>query len=101
MLRTIASVAKTVFDGHKVYRMGGDEFLILAKNMDEITANANTKKLIKEVNKNGYSVSCGVAWTDSDHGLASIVKQANLKMRQCKEQYYASRGYDRDGNVIN
>lgn len=94
MLCSIAALCKKYFPAHSVYRMGGDEFLILCKNTEEHQVTAALQGLLSAVEQVGYSVSYGLEVQKSEFDLSKLVKDADYKMIEFKKDYYerANRG---------
>lgn len=89
-LRTIADLCRQFFPDDPVYRMGGDEFLILCKNKEESHIAAEAQKLYEGVENIGYSISYGVAFQKKDFDLDRLVRDADEKMITFKRKYYES-----------
>lgn len=88
MLCCVADLCKKYFPEDSIYRMGGDEFLILCKNGEEYHTLKTVQDLYHAVEQAGYSVSYGVEMQTSDFDLDSIVKNADAKMIEFKKNYY-------------
>lgn len=88
MLCYIADLCKDKFPEHFVYRMGGDEFLILCENANEKEVLRTVQKLSHEIDQAGYSISYGVEIQEADYNLNEIVKKADDKMLEYKKNYY-------------
>ena len=89
------------FDGiDTIYRLGGDEFIVIMEK-SEIEA----KKCLERMEKNccdwkgqfinGISISYGTASTDGYSDLDSILKAADQKMYEFKNNYYQNTGKER------
>ena len=88
MLLYVAEVMDDEFKDSKVYRMGGDEFLIIVKNIvkSEIdTKLRNANILIEEMK---YHISIGVAYGSEGEDIESIFKLAEKRMYEEKSRYY-------------
>lgn len=88
MLCIIADLCTKQFPEHIVYRMGGDEFLILCENADEKEVFAAALQLSEEISRGGYSISYGIEAQESNFSLNEIVKKADDKMLENKRNYY-------------
>lgn len=88
MLVDIADLCKTAFPTDSVYRIGGDEFIILRKNAAETDTASLARKLFQAVEEAGYSISYGVDTQNTDFDLSRIVKNADDKMMIFKREYY-------------
>lgn len=90
MLCAVADLCKAHFSDSAVYRMGGDEFLIISENLGEHTVKAAAKALYGAVQQAGYSISYGVETQVGDFDLNTLVKNADEKMILHKKAYYQS-----------
>ena len=96
-LKTVASTILQVRTRRMyAYRMGGDEFIILALNCDEATIKNTVDAFIAELEKTGYHCSIGYSYrsasciTDDE-----LIKEAETKMYEDKEIYYKNTGAER------
>ncbi len=87
MLQFVAHALTDAFEDGMVYRIGGDEFLVLTdmglEEAAELAAKAKQK-----TEENGYHVSIGTASGGQTDSPASIIKTAEQKMYEDKKQYY-------------
>ena len=60
------------------YRMGGDEFVVLALTSKEDELKKASIKIKSLVEEKGYSVSSGVAYREDKEDLASMIKRAEI-----------------------
>lgn len=88
MLRCIADLCQKHFSAHAVYRMGGDEFLILCENAEEADVLNRVQQLVDDVEQEGYSISYGVELQQGDFDLDTLIKNADEKMILFKKAYY-------------
>lgn len=88
MLCYIADLCKKYFAENCVYRMGGDEFLILCENIDENRVQSSAKELFAAVEQAGYSISYGLEIQKSEFDLNELVKAADEKMIKFKKDFY-------------
>ena len=77
-----------------VYRVGGDEFVILFLHSDEKIISDVVKKIAEDVTKAGYSISTGYAIRSHDDSIDSIVRESDKLMYQDKAGYYRSKGME-------
>lgn len=103
-----ASFAMQAIFGHmgKVYRTGGDEFLVIIHTKDDVE---ELKNQLKKITKNWHgnivdslSVSIGYArkFDYPKAGIHELEKYADEKMYIDKEAYYLSKGIDRKGQQV-
>lgn len=96
MLRRIADELKESFKGDKIYRMGGDEFLVISMNSSHLAIKDKLKVIKSELVKYNYHIAAGIAWGDSPVDIEGLVAEADAKMLREKRRYY-----DVNGNVRN
>ena len=93
MLRYIANTLKEVFYGNRIYRIGGDEFMVFTEGVDADTLNANADILKEKIKPMDYHVATGIAYV---HGgdvidVESVVKKAEKRMYKEKARYYQNK----------
>ncbi len=91
MIISCSCILKKVF-GKKVYRVGGDEFVILStdKNEAKFIEAAETLRLLLEEEKD-VSASMGYAICKSASDMEEKTQEADYKMYEAKKQYYKNR----------
>ncbi|MCR5835798.1 MAG: GGDEF domain-containing protein [Lachnospiraceae bacterium] len=95
-LKTITDCfLKTVNQNQRVYRIGGDEYVILCAS----TSEDEVKDLIKRINEGlketTFSCSIGYAMKQEDSTLDSLYNSADKMMYEEKKLYYEQKGKDR------
>ena len=96
-----AECLRKSFDGiETVYRLGGDEFTVIMEKPE-----TEAEKCLERMEKicadwkgrfiNGISISYGAASTDGYSDLNSILKAADQKMYEFKNDYYQNTGKER------
>lgn len=90
MLKTIAHVLLEYFGPEEVFRIGGDEFVVLCANISQPDVIQKTDSICRQTADGGYSLSVGVEWRESDPDIAEIVQKAEEKMQKHKKEYYSS-----------
>lgn len=88
MLRFIADEMKIHFGSSDTYRIGGDEFVAICRDLpvDEVLKRVEAVK--KSTAQAEYYVSVGVEWQDSDFNINAMVKSAEEKMLRDKRIFY-------------
>lgn len=87
LLKTISSCLKKHFRKTDIYRIGGDEIVIIVKNISEELFVSKTKDMLTSISNTPYSVSIGVRYEDKTCDLKSSVKVANFLMEENKEEF--------------
>ena len=91
MLIYIANTLKEVFFGHSIYRMGGDEFLVFAKNASQEYIKENIETFIEQLKPKGYNVAIGMSFRNQNTNCEEMVREAEIRMYEAKAQYYQNK----------
>ena len=81
---------KTVFKGNDIFRAGGDEFVVILKNVNEEQIHQSLEKLDKISAKNNVSFAVGYSMTNDSKDIEKILKEADYNMYENKKKYYKS-----------
>ncbi len=105
MLIYIANTLKEVFFGHSIYRMGGDEFLVFAKDTKQESIKQNIELFIEQLKPMGYNVAIGMSYRNQNTNCEEMVREAEIRMYEAKAQYYqnkeqSSMAEDKDTNFV-
>lgn len=91
LLVAAANLLKEVFDGYEIYRVGGDEFMVLCPNMDEKSFKAKldfVRKIQKE--RGDIILSIGGQYETDVTSIIEDMKKADEDMYESKKLYYES-----------
>lgn len=91
MLIFIANTLKEVFFGHSIYRMGGDEFLVFTKGVEQEQVKKNIDAFIKQLKPKGYNVAIGMSFRTQNSNCEEMVREAEIRMYEAKAQYYQNK----------
>ena len=89
LLRDAAAILKEKFKGSDIYRVGGDEFLIIVENKTEDEFNAlvdNIRKLSEESDRIKFAV--GTCFVEASHEVREALHIADENMYKEKEKFY-------------
>lgn len=78
-----------------IYRIGGDEFIILLNKTDEEVLKVLVERIKKNVSKTKYSCSIGYCYRPEDKDFEAMVKESDAMMYEDKARYYQKLGIDR------
>ena len=87
MLQTITKCLKNKFRLNDIYRIGGDEFLIICNTISEELFQDKLDELQKLVNLTEYSISLGFIYRERIDNLKEAVDEANILMKTNKEKF--------------
>lgn len=91
MLLYIANTLKEVFYGHKVYRLGGDEFLVFVRDLPYETVKKNTERFEEQLKIKNYHTAIGLSYRTQNTNTDEMVKEAEARMYEAKAQYYQNK----------
>ena len=82
MLCFIANAARKFFVSSRIYRIGGDEFVILTPNQPPYSVWVAVDKMRAFLRAKEYEISVGIQSTNDLHRLDDAMNQAEAAMRQ-------------------
>ena len=86
-------ILRKVFYEDDIYRTGGDEFVIVASEIDREAFERKLTRLRRDVLKNsGVSFAIGATWSDGDMDVNAAFRLADQRMYADKQRYYERRG---------
>ena len=91
MLLYIANTLKETFYGHKVYRMGGDEFLVFCQNTEQDVVKKSIEIFARQLEPKNYHVAIGFSFRTQNTDTEEMVKEAEVRMYEAKAQYYQNK----------
>ncbi|MGM9568588.1 MAG: diguanylate cyclase domain-containing protein [Phascolarctobacterium sp.] len=95
MLQVVAALTRAKFGDRNVYRIGGDEFVVLSLDLEDVQVEKSLKVLVDEIHKEGYFVSVGHAHSHGEHTMDELIKTAEMLMYEDKRRFYSQHGRDR------
>ena len=94
LLCCIANAARKFFASSRVYRVGGDEFVILTPNDPPYSVWSTIDRMRAFLREKEYEISVGIQQTTDLRKLDDAINKAETAMRQDKQAFY-----DRNGNA--
>lgn len=91
MLKVIASKLKEVFCNDRIYRMGGDEFLVLSDIIDFSELERLVSIVKDSIEEKGYHISSGIATCNEHDNVADTLQAAESRMYDQKNLYYQNK----------
>lgn len=101
MLCEFADAARAFFGDDRLYRIGGDEFVIISSAHTEAQTRKQLNYMRERLHTQGCEISVGVASSESTSDLPKIVEQAENEMRREKKKYYVRGGSKRQLRGLN
>lgn len=101
MLCEFADAACAFFGDDRLYRIGGDEFVIISSAHTEAQTRKQLNYMRERLHTQGCEISVGVASSESTSDLPKIIEQAENEMRREKKEYYVRGGSKRQLRGLN
>lgn len=101
MLCEFADAARAFFGDDRLYRIGGDEFVIISSAHTEAQTRKQLNYMRERLHTQGCEISVGVASSESTSDLPKIIEQAENEMRREKKEYYVRGGSKRHLRGLN
>lgn len=95
MLKAVAEALRNGFPGGSLYRIGGDEFVVLCRDQSREQVEHGASMVQKLLTDPSYGISVGVEWRDHDFDIGQIVNTAEAAMQEDKQRYYRENGNER------
>lgn len=78
-----------------LYRIGGDEFVVIEQDVLELEFYSKYEMLLKRMKELEISVATGYIWKERCLNLSEILQEADQKMYEDKKRYYSIAQNDR------
>ena len=101
MLCCVADTLKKYFPDDRVYRIGGDEFVVLSIKLSKSETELAVDKVRRELRRDNYEMSVGIETGACGENVEKIVAAAELLMRNDKADYYQRNGDRRKKRQMN
>lgn len=90
-IQTFANMLKDIFCQQEIFRLNGDEFLVICTDVSRGFLEEKMGLMEKAVKEIGlFSVSYGYAWDDVENDLTVLLEQATQAMKINKKRHYDS-----------
>ncbi|MEF9893744.1 MAG: EAL domain-containing protein [Anaerorhabdus sp.] len=80
---------QAVFKDYNIYRVGGDEFVVFCKDIEEEQFLLLLKQLEIRIEKSNYKISVGYKWIEECEDIKKLVMDADHQMYQNKRKFYS------------
>ena len=88
LIRRAANTLLSVFTENDIFRVGGDEFVVILRGAEENQIKDYINKLHKKAKKNDVSFAVGYAMTNKSEDIEKILKEADTNMYEDKRKFY-------------
>ena len=88
LIKRAANTLISVFPEEDIFRVGGDEFVIILRNVEEKQIINYIDKLHQKAKKNDVSFAAGYAMTNHSKDIEKILKEADVNMYNDKRKFY-------------
>lgn len=100
MLRFVGNTLQSQFGKENTFRIGGDEFVVLLAGEQEQTVQEKIKRSRYILTEHSYCVSVGYSQGNSSQiGFPALIRQAEERMYEEKQEFYSNSGMDRRKRV--
>ena len=94
MLVYIANTLKEVFCDCKIYRMGGDEFLVFCQEYEHEEIKKAVEVVFDQLKPRNYHIAVGLSYREQNFNTEDMVKEAEVRMYEAKAKYYQNKEID-------
>lgn len=101
VLCKLADAARAYFGDDNIYRIGGDEFVIISFAHSMAQSARQMGYMRQELLDHGCELSVGMAESDDGEDIPDLVNQAENEMCKDKKRYYASGSGKRQLRTLN
>ncbi|MCH5286625.1 MAG: GGDEF domain-containing protein [Christensenellaceae bacterium] len=101
MLCCVADTLSKHFSDERVYRIGGDEFVVTSIKRSKNEIELAVENVRRDLSRQNYEISVGISTGSCGEDLEKIVAAAELEMRNDKAAYYMRNGDRRRKRQMN
>ncbi len=84
------------FSSYGLFRIGGDELLVICKNIDEAEMESRISNMKSHMNSYSVNMAVGSVWQKNGKiNLDDLLNRSETLMRKEKEEYYRASGIER------
>ena len=101
LIITTANILTDCFSFAEVYRMGGDEFVVLAKECDKFTFDSAVLKMKNMFDENSVLCSYGYLYEQEFDSILDMISTAESQMYYFKRKHHEKYHEDNDESYLN
>ena len=90
LLMVVSQSLKSNFRMTDIYRIGGDEFVVICPNIDKDLFERKMDLSKQIIESTEFTASFGIVYKNETDDLQSVVEEASYKMKEAKEQFRES-----------
>lgn len=96
LIRNACESLKQVFDGYGLFRIGGDELMVICPNITHAIADDRVAQLKETIKDYSVNLAVGMVWLEEmGVSLERSVMEAEKRMYEDKAEYYKTSGIER------
>ena len=88
MLTIVAGIMKKYFANNDIFRIGGDEFVVMCEDISMKEIAEKVRNFRVAVKKKYIHIAVGIEWRNEKIDINKIIKSADEKMYQDKKHFY-------------
>lgn len=88
LIKRAANTLISVFTENDIFRVGGDEFVVILRNIEEKQIHEYIEKVQKKAKRNDVSFAIGYSMTNKSKDIERILKEADQNMYEDKRKFY-------------
>ena len=88
LIKRAASTLRNALNYDHIFRVGGDEFVIIYRDIEEKQINSYISAIRKKAENNNVSFAIGYAMTNKSKEIEQILKEADVNMYNDKHLFY-------------
>lgn len=91
LIISIYHILRDLFSAGRIYRMGGDEFLVICEGVPETSFEQQVDNLRREIVIHNHILSIGSVWAASSPGdFYRLIRTADARMYEDKRDFYSN-----------
>lgn len=101
MLQTVANALKDAFPDSGVFRIGGDEFVVLSQDVSEREITERIQTIRAQLARYNYEISVGIQYKEGMTDMHTLLSGAEAAMLEDKRIFYKNKGLDHQMRILN